>query len=88
MQQRLVQIPAGGSLVYVLTAPVEPVTTIAPPFTINNTAEVIADPGLNETNPGNNSDSDSIFVLSPDTFDLAISKTDSLATATMSSPFQ
>jgi uncharacterized repeat protein (TIGR01451 family) len=77
----VVQIPVGGSLVYVLTAPVVPATTIAPPFTITNTAQVIIDPGFFELNPGDNSSSDSIQVLDPDIFDLQISKSDGLANA-------
>jgi uncharacterized repeat protein (TIGR01451 family) len=73
-----VQIAAGGSLLYTATTTADPGST---PFTINNTAQVIADPGLIESNPGNNSSSFSIQVISPDTFDLQISKTDGLANA-------
>ncbi len=72
----VVNLPAGGSVTYTSTCNISPAATGA----LVNTATVTAPGGFTDTAPGNNSATDT-DTLTPQG-DLAITKTDGLATAT------
>ncbi len=71
-----VNLPAGGSVTYTVSATISPSTT----GTLSNTATVAAPGGVTDPTPGNNSATDS-DTLAPQA-DLAITKTDGVTTAT------
>ena len=71
-----VNLPVGGSVTYTASATINPAAT----GTLSNTATVSISAGVSDPNPGNNSATDS-DTLTP-AADLAITKTDGVASAT------
>jgi uncharacterized repeat protein (TIGR01451 family) len=71
-----VNLPAGGSVTYTVSATINPAAT----GTLSNTATVATAAGVTDPTPGNNSATDS-DILAPQA-DLSITKTDGVTTAT------
>src|SRR6476469_1845649 len=71
-----VNIPAGGSVTYTVSANISAAAT----GTLSNTATVTAPAGVTDPTPGNNSATDSDTLVAQ--ADLAITKTDGVTTAT------
>ncbi len=76
----LVNLPAGASVTFTVTGTV----SAGAAGTLSNTATIAAPAGVSDPNPGNNSATDT-DTLTP-TADLAITKTDGVATITPGSP--
>ena len=71
-----VNLPAGGSVTYTVSAAVSAAAT----GTLSNTATVAAPAGVTDPNPGNNSATDTDTIVQ--SADLAITKTDGVTTVT------
>ncbi len=71
-----INLPAGGSFTFTVTAPISSAAT----GTLSNTATVAAPGGVTDPTPGNNSATDTDTITQ--SADLAITKTDGVTTAT------